>query len=223
MSQGPGPLQGSAPRQGLAASGLIYHPQYFSKDAQLALLETVEDRFKACPPFQPVMPRTGTPFLVQMSNWGPLGWVSDRAGYRYQPLHPDTGAPWPAIPEVLLGLWRDVAGGAAEPEACLVNLYGPHARMGSHQDRDEADFSAPVVSVSLGDTAAFHVGGLTRNGPKTRFKLASGDVLVLGGDSRLAFHGIDRIYPGTSPVPLPSALAGVARINLTLRRVSKPL
>ena len=201
-------------------AGVVYHRQYLSKDAQLALIEDVRRIIAAGPLFQPVMPRTGKPFSVAMTNCGPLGWVSDRAGYRYQPTHPATGQPWPAIPEALLAIWRAVAPGAPEPEACLINIYGADAKMGSHQDRDEAEFTAPVVSVSLGDAATFHVGGLERGGPKSRWRLESGDVFVLGGASRVAFHGIDRVFGGTSPVDVSRIAEGCARVNLTLRRVS---
>ncbi|WP_235031289.1 alpha-ketoglutarate-dependent dioxygenase AlkB family protein [Geminicoccus flavidas] len=168
--------------------------------------------------FQPTTPRWNRPFSVRMSNLGTLGWVSDRRGYRYQPDHPESGLPWPAMPKALLDLWREVASHEALPEACLVNLYRGTARMGLHQDRDEHDLTAPVVSVSLGDTAIFRLGG-TRRGDSTRsFPLASGDVLVLGGPARLAFHGVDRILPGSSTL-----LPGGGRINLTLRRVGRSL
>jgi alkylated DNA repair protein (DNA oxidative demethylase) len=152
-----------------------------------------------------------------MTNCGPLGWVSDVAGYRYQPTHPITGRPWPPMPPALLDAWRDLTGYPPLPEACLVNWYGPQAKMGLHQDRDEADFAAPVLSLSLGDTALFRLGGTTRKAPTTSFRLASGDALVLGGEARLAFHGVDRILPGTSTL-----LSGGGRLNLTLRRVSLP-
>jgi alkylated DNA repair protein (DNA oxidative demethylase) len=185
--------------------------------AQAALRDAILEVLAVAPPFQPTMPRTGKPFSVQMSNCGPLGWVSDKAGgYRYQATHPDTGRPWPAMPEALLALWREVARCPALPEACLINLYDGKAKMGAHQDRDEADFTAPVLSVSLGDDAVFHVGGLKRTDPKVRVTLRSGDVLVLEGESRLAFHGIDRVLPDTSLL-LPAG----GRINLTLRRVTK--
>lgn len=163
------------------------------------------------------MPRTGKPFSVRMTNCGTLGWVSDRSGYRYQPFHPVTGAPWPAIPSALLALWRDISGYPHDPEACLVNFYDLDARMGLHRDEDERERAAPVVSVSLGDTCLFRVGGVQRTDPTRSVKLSSGDVVVLGGESRLAFHGVDRIYPGTSTL-----LAQGGRINLTLRRVTKP-
>ncbi len=161
------------------------------------------------------MPGTGRPFSVRMTNCGTLGWVSDRAGYRYQPVHPETGRAWPAIPPMLLSLWADVSRCPVEPEVSLVNWYGPEAKMGLHQDRDEETFEAPIVSVSLGDQARFRIGGSTRKGPTRSFRLSSGDVVVMGGRSRLAFHGIDRIYPGTSTL-----LGTAGRINLTLRRVS---
>ena len=157
-----------------------------------------------------------------MTNLGPLGWVSDRdGGYRYQATHPLTGRPWPPIPATVLDLWRSVAFYPHPPEACLVNYYAPAARMGLHQDCDEEDFSAPVVSISLGDGCLFRVGGRERGGATRSLKLSSGDVVVLGGDARLAFHGVDRIYPGTSTL-LSDWFPEGGRINLTLRRVSKP-
>jgi len=163
------------------------------------------------------MPKTGKPFSVRMTNCGPLGWVSDRSGYRYQPTHPATGRPWPAIPAALLDLWDEVTGYPHRPEACLVNFYDADAKMGLHQDRDEADFAAPLLSVSLGDSCRFRLGGVERSDPTRSFVLASGDVLMLAGPARLAFHGVDRILPGTSTL-----LSGGGRINLTLRRVTKP-
>jgi DNA oxidative demethylase len=161
------------------------------------------------------MPRTGTPFSVRMSNCGSLGWVSDVRGYRYQPVHPATGAPWPAIPDALTALWAQLAPAAPAPEACLVNWYEGEARMGLHQDKDEETFDAPVLSMSLGDAARFRYGGTSRGGKTQSIKLESGDVLLMGGPSRLCFHGVDRIYPGSS-----SLLPKGGRINLTLRRVT---
>jgi alkylated DNA repair protein (DNA oxidative demethylase) len=151
-----------------------------------------------------------------MTNLGELGWVSDRNGYRYQAMHPETGKPWPAMPEPILDVWRKVSNYAGLPQACLVNFYQGGAKMGLHQDKDEEDFSAPVVSISLGDTALFRFGGTERGGKTSTVKLASGDVLVMGGKSRLCFHGIDRVYSGTSTL-----LKEGGRINLTLRRVTK--
>lgn len=188
---------------------------------QLQLAREIKRILDAAPLFQPRMPRTGKPFSVQMSNCGALGWVSDAAlGYRYQATHPETGRPWPPMPRLFLDLWTEVSGFPHPPEACLINLYAAGTRMGSHQDADEADFSAPVVSISLGDEATFHVGGLKRGDAKIRARLGSGDVFVLGGPSRLAFHGIDRIFAGTSRLLADAGLAESGRINLTLRRVS---
>ncbi|MGE0212097.1 MAG: alpha-ketoglutarate-dependent dioxygenase AlkB [Parvibaculaceae bacterium] len=198
-------------------AGIQYLPYHLDRTAQTGLLAAVGEALQAAPPFTPVMPRTGRPFSVRMTNLGPLGWVSDRSGYRYQPTHPETGRPWPPIPAMLLDVWREVSGYAHDPEACLVNLYREGAKMGLHRDEDEEDFSAPVVSISLGDTALFRVGGTERGGPTQSFKLSSGDVVVMGGESRLRYHGIDRVLPGTSTL-----IPGGGRINLTLRRVTKP-
>jgi alkylated DNA repair protein (DNA oxidative demethylase) len=186
-------------------------------DEQSRLLALVLKITAQAPFFQPTMPKTGRPLSVRMSNAGTLGWVSDKAGYRYQATHPVTGKAWPAMPKMLLQLWDQHADYAAPPEACLINLYPAGSKMGSHQDRDEEDFAAPVLSVSLGDDAMFHVGGRHRAACKERWRLHSGDVVVLGGQARLAYHGIDRVYAGTSPL-LPEG----GRINLTLRRVTKP-
>lgn len=198
--------------------GVYFLPQFFPPEAQQTLLTLLRAAVAEAPLFTPVMPRTGKAFSVRMTNMGSLGWVSDRAhGYRYQATHPVTGLPWPAIPEVLLALWRDVAGYLHPPEACLVNFYSGTAKMGLHQDRDEQDLAAPVVSISLGDTALFRIGGTERGGKTQSVKLASGDVFVFGGPARLSYHGIDRIYPGPSTL-----LKDGGRINLTLRRVTKP-
>ena len=197
--------------------GLRYFPGYLDRNAQKGLADTLREAVKSSPLVQPVMPRTARPFTVRMSNLGSLGWVSDRAGYRYQPVHPDTGKPWPPIPEMVLEIWRKLSGYAHDPEACLVNYYREGAKMGLHRDEDEDDFSAPVVSISLGDTAVFRIGGEERGGKTETLKLSSGDVLVMGGPSRLCYHGIDRVLSGTS-----SLLKDGGRINLTLRRVTRP-
>ena len=131
-------------------------------EVQRALVEAVREVLRAAPLFQPTMPRTGKPFSVRMTNCGALGWVSDSAGYRYQPTHPATGTAWPPIPGLLLDLWARHAGDAPPPEACLVNWYEADARMGLHQDRDEETFEAPVLSVSLGDDCRFRIGGTRR-------------------------------------------------------------
>jgi alkylated DNA repair protein (DNA oxidative demethylase) len=196
--------------------GLRIYPGHLDRDAQLDLLAALRGVLMAAPLFTPRMPKSGRPFTVGMSNCGPLGWVSDESGYRYQPTHPQTGKTWPPMPPALLALWRELARYRDPPEACLINFYGPSAKMGLHQDRDEADFDAPVVSISLGDSCLFRVGGLKRNEPSRSIRLGSGDVIVLGGAVRLAFHGVDRIYPGTS-----SLLPEGGRINLTLRRVTR--
>ena len=200
------------------APGLSYHPGHLDRSAQEALLVALREIVRAAPLFQPRMPGNGKAFSVKMTNCGALGWVSDAAGgYRYQAMHPETGAPWPPMPEILLAAWRALGGYPHLPEACLVNFYDATAKMGLHQDRDEADFSAPVVSLSLGDTGVFRIGGTERGGKTRSVKLASGDAIVLGGASRLAYHGIDRVIAGTSTL-LPQG----GRINLTLRRVTLP-
>lgn len=197
--------------------GVRHSPDFLDRAAQQALLEDVRAVVQAAPLYVPAMPRTGKPMSVRMTNCGSLGWVTDKErGYRYQPTHPVTGEPWPPIPERLMEIWRQVAQYDAPPEACLVNFYEAGAKMGLHQDRDEQDLNAPVLSVSLGDTCLFRVGEKTREGGTVSFKLSSGDLVVLGGEGRLAFHGVDRIYPSTSTL-----LKNGGRINLTLRRVTR--
>ncbi|MCC5779896.1 alpha-ketoglutarate-dependent dioxygenase AlkB [Nitratireductor sp. B36] len=196
--------------------GVIHLPEYLDRPAQEALLGEIRAVVREAPLFVPAMPRTGKEMSVRMTNCGALGWVTDKErGYRYQETHPVTGKPWPAIPESLLALWNEVADFPAPPQACLVNHYTDGAKMGLHQDRDEEAFAAPVVSVSLGDACLFRVGGTKRSDKTLSVKLQSGDVVVLGGAGRLAFHGVDRIYPGTSTL-----LSAPGRINLTLRRVT---
>jgi alkylated DNA repair protein (DNA oxidative demethylase) len=191
--------------------GFRLWPGALSATAQSALLAEVLAAVEQSPFFRPVTPG-GRPFSVEMTNLGPLGWVSDRAGYRYQPTHPETGAPWPSMPETLLTLWSDLTGWPEPPDACLVNLYRGEAKMGLHQDRDEQDHSAPVLSVSLGDTAVFRIGAAD-GGPTRTVRLASGDVCALTGPARLARHGIDRVIAGSSTL-----VPGGGRLNLTLRR-----
>ena len=195
-------------------TGFTLYPDYFDHAAQTALAAAVFAVETAAPIYRPITPR-GQAMSVRMTNFGPLGWITDAGGYRYAPLHPITGAPWPPIPGALLELWAEVADPHTPPDACLVNYYDSDAKMGLHQDRDEADFSFPVVSVSLGDTAVFRIGGARRGGPTRSVRLSSGDVCVLSGDARLAFHGVDRILPGSSRL-----IPGGGRINLTLRRAS---
>lgn len=198
--------------------GFRYLPDYLDRAAQEALLADIRAVVAEAPLYVPVMPRTGKPMSVRMTNCGALGWLTDKEnGYRYQATHPLTGRPWPPMPPRLRDLWRDLSGVDVEPEACLINFYEADARMGMHQDRDEADFAAPVLSVSLGDTCLFRVGGTDRSDKAVSFRLKSGDVVLLAGKSRLAFHGVSRIYPGTSTL-----LKNGGRINLTLRRVRAP-
>lgn len=199
------------------APGVVHWPGRLAPEEQAALVAELRAVARKAPFFQPRMPKSGTPFSVRMTNCGSLGWVSDINGYRYQPEHPETGEPWPMMPAPLLDLWRELSGYPHPPEACLVNFYAAGAKMGLHQDRDEQDFDAPVLSVSLGDAALFRIGGTTRGGKTTSLKLASGDVLLFGGEARLAYHGIDRILTGSSTL-LPEG----GRINLTMRRVTKP-
>jgi alkylated DNA repair protein (DNA oxidative demethylase) len=200
------------------APGVMLTPGYLDRIAQSELLAAIRAVIAQAPLYVPRMPRSGKPMSVRMSNCGSLGWVTDaERGYRYQPIHPETGAPWPPIPDLLLRAWRDLSGYPHPPEACLVNFYAADARLGLHQDQDENDLAAPVVSLSLGDTALFRLGGLKRGDPTQSVRLASGDAVVLGGAGRLAYHGVDRIMPGTSTL-LPEG----GRINLTLRRVTPP-
>lgn len=194
--------------------GFRLWPRALSAEAQAGLVAEVMTALDTAPLYQPMTPG-GRPFSVSMSNLGPLGWVSDRAGYRYQPAHPETGRPWPPIPPLLMELWTRLTGWPESPDACLVNLYRGPAKMGLHQDRDEADLGAPVLSVSLGDTAVFRIGPAA-GGPTRTIRLTSGDVCALTGPARLARHGIDRVLEGSSRL-IPDG----GRINLTLRRAGR--
>lgn len=199
------------------ANGIRHLPGYLDRAAQEHLVELVRGVVAEAPLYVPEMPGTGKPMSVRMTNCGSLGWVTDKErGYRYQSTHPGTGNPWPPIPGELLDLWEELSGYSKPPEACLVNFYSDDAKMGLHQDKDEIDLEAPVVSVSLGSSGLFRVGGLSRKDPTGSFRLSSGDIVILGGEGRLAFHGVDRIYPGTSTL-----LKNGGRINLTLRRVNR--
>ena len=199
----------------MSPSGFRLLPGRLDEEAQAALVSQVLAAAKIAPFYRPVTPG-GKPMSVEMTGLGPLCWVTDARGYRYEAAHPATGMAWPAIPPVLLDLWAEVCDPAVAPDACLVNLYRGSAKMGLHQDRDEADFGFPVLSVSLGDTAVFRIGGIKRTVPTTSIRLASGDVCVLAGEARLAFHGVDRILPGSSRL-----IPGGGRINLTLRRARR--
>lgn len=197
--------------------GVGYWRGHLDLSEQVALLAEIRTRVAQAPLFTPRMPGTGKEMSVRMTNFGPLGWVTDKEnGYRYQALHPVTGKPWPDIPDALLNVWKGLSGHDAPPQACLVNFYADGAKMGLHQDRDEQTFGAPVVSLSLGNDCLFRMGGTKRGGKTRSLRLASGDVLAFGGDSRLMYHGVDRIYADTSTL-----LKQGGRINLTLRRVTE--
>lgn len=182
------------------------------------ILAAVDSVIRAAP-FRQMQTRGGYTMSVAMSNCGELGWTSDERGYRYAPLDPLTDTPWPAMPSELL----DLAVRAAEfagfdgfcPDACLINRYLPESRLSLHQDKDEADFAFPIVSVSLGMAAVFQFGGVRRNDPIRKLTLQHGDVVVWGGASRLCYHGI---------LPLrgaPHRLVGEQRLNLTFRKAGK--
>lgn len=199
----------------LKVAGFKIYKGYLDEAAQQEVLCEVRAVIKNAPLFAPVTPR-GKPMSVRMSAAGQYGWVTDRQGYRYQPTHPK-GMPWPDIPPRVLSVWHHISGVTRDPECCLVNFYAEGARMGLHQDKDEADFSMPVVSMSLGDDGLFRMGGIDRGDPTQSLWLNSGDVVVMGGDARLAHHGVDRIRFGTSTL-----LAKGGRLNLTLRVVTPP-
>lgn len=192
--------------------GVRVLPGLLGPEAQAAMLADLREVARAAPVMRPVTRRG--PMSVQMTSAGRLGWVADRRGYRYEPVHPETGQPWPPIPDSVLAVWRAVSGVEPDPDSCLVNLYREGAKMGMHQDRDEGDFSYPVVSISLGDEALFRVGSVERGGKTASIWLRSGDVAVMGGAARLVHHGIDRVRDGSSTL-----IDGGGRINVTLRVV----
>ncbi|RWR35083.1 alpha-ketoglutarate-dependent dioxygenase AlkB [Sinirhodobacter populi] len=191
----------------------LHYPGWLDVSGQQRIVAELRALVAQAPLFSPMTPY-GRPMSVRMISAGRFGWLSDRRGYRYSETHPN-GQPWPAIPESILTVWRAVVPGAREPECCLINFYGPEARMSLHQDRDEADFTQPVVSISLGDDGLFRIGNATRGGRTQSLWLRSGDVMVMGNEARLLHHGIDRIAPGTSTL-----LDRPGRINLTLRVVT---
>lgn len=188
---------------------------FLTRAQQEQIVADVSKCIEKSPLFRPRMPRSGKPFSVRMGNLGEFGWVSDKSGYRYQKNHPENGVPWPPIPTSIRAVWQEISDCSYPAEACLVNFYDINAKMGLHRDADEADFTAPVVSISLGDTAVFRMGGADRKGPTSSIKLESGDVVVIGGPARLYYHGIDRVLGGSS-----SLLKNGGRLNLTLRRVT---
>jgi alkylated DNA repair protein (DNA oxidative demethylase) len=179
---------------------------------QAELLKDLQDIARRCPPFSPQTP-FGRPMSVQLTSAGKYGWYSDQSGYRYVERHPN-GRHWPPIPASVMGLWQKLVSSERCPDCCLINYYAEGARMGLHQDKDEADFDWPVLSVSLGDDGLFRIGNTERGGKTESIWLTSGDVVVMGGDARLTYHGVDRIRFGSS-----SLLPKGGRINLTLRVV----
>lgn len=197
----------------LVLRGVKLFKGYVSPGQQVDLLGAIRGVARAAPFYRPVTPG-GRQMSVRMTAAGDFGWVTDRSGYRYERRHPE-GMDWPPIPDPVLAIWNDVAAESRAPECCLVNYYGEGARMGLHQDRDEADFSQPVVSVSLGDAGLFRIGNVEKGGRTESVWLESGDVVVLEGAARLVHHGVDRIRFGSS-----SLLPDGGRINLTLRVVT---
>ena len=198
--------------QEIILRGVRLLPGFLNLESQYLMLDELRAVARDAPFLRPIT-RQG-PMSVQMTSAGRLGWVADKRGYHYEPLHPTTHKAWPAIPESILKVWRQVSGVDVDPTSCLINLYRADSKMGMHQDRDEGDFSYPVVSISLGDEALFRVGSVERGGKTASTWLRSGDVAIIGGDARLVYHGIDRIRGGSS-----SLIKGGGRINITLRVV----
>ncbi len=196
----------------LTVNGFTIHKRRIPPEGQAAMVEAIRAVAVAAPLFSPLAP-WGKPMRVKMTSAGRYGWYSDRRGYRYIDRHP-SDVPWPPIPAPVLAEWRALLPRTRLPDCCLVNFYGKNARMGLHRDADEKDFAFPVLSISLGDAASFRIGGPARSDPTTSVVLESGDVVVMGGTARLAYHGIDRIRFGSSGL-LPEG----GRINLTLRVV----
>jgi len=187
-------------------------PGYLGPAEQEGLVEALRGVVATAPLFSPMTPM-GRAMSVRMTSAGRYGWVSDSSGYRYAKVHPG-GQAWPDIPDAVLAIWRDLIGPGRMPDCCLINYYGEGARMGLHQDRDEADFNWPVLSVSLGDEGRLRIGNIARAGSTVSHWLRSGDVVVMGGAARLVHHGVDRIRFGSSTL-----LKGGGRINLTCRVV----
>jgi DNA oxidative demethylase len=209
-----------APYEPELPKGVKLFTGMLSDDEQYAFLEAIAGVIAKAPLFRPQMP-TGPYMINTLTNCGDVGWMSDKRGYRYQETHPETGKPWPPIPEIIVERAQEAAmralGVEFEPDACLVNVYQADGKLSLHRDYDEADFKWPIVSFSLGTDAEFVLGGMTRTGPTIPICLSSGDVLVIGGESRLRYHGVKKIRPGTSPVFHP-VLPKEGRINLTVRR-----
>ena len=206
--------QARASREEMAEGAVLLRG--FIGESEAGLIATLRD-IVAAAPFRHMVTPGGYPMSVAMTNCGIAGWVTDRTGYRYSPDDPETGRPWPAMPSIL----RELADRAAEragfakfaPDVCLINRYVPGAKMSLHQDKDELDFGAPIVSVSLGLPAIFMFGGLKRSDKPRRFRLEHGDIAVWGGPSRLFFHGVAPLADGDHPV------LGPQRLNLTFRKI----
>jgi len=196
----------------LDVNGCLIRKGFLSRERQETIRDDIREVAKKAPLFNSLTP-WGKPMSVGMSSAGRYGWYTDRSGYRYEQKHPN-GSPWPPIPASVLSVWETLVSKERAPDCCLINYYKKTAKMGLHQDRDEAEFEWPVLSISLGDTAIFRVGGTLRKDPTERIELESGDVAILGGKARLAYHGIDRIKFGSS-----THLKDGGRINLTLRVV----
>lgn len=188
----------------------------FASAGAAVLVEEVAKIAQAAP-FRRLVTPGGYTMSVAMTNCGRVGWVSDRTGYRYDPVDPDTGLPWPAMPPAFLDLAVRAAADAGfagyDPDACLINRYVAGAKLGLHQDKDEKDQWAPIVSVSLGLPAVFLWGGKRRGDPIRRLRLENGDIAVWGGPARFVYHGVAPLKDGEHP------LTGAARINLTFRKV----
>jgi len=197
----------------LSIRGVLVWQEWLSKEKQTKLLDDIRTVVAKAPFFVPITP-SGKKMSVRMTSAGRMGWVTDSSGYRYEPKHP-SGVPWPEIPGSVLKVWKSLSGSSRIPDCCLVNYYQTDARMGLHQDRDEADFSHPVLSISLGDEALFRIGNLEKRGTTKSVWLRSGDVIRMGEAARLVHHGVDRIKGGSSTL-----LKNGGRINLTLRVVN---
>ena len=196
--------------------GIWHRPGLFDPLFQADLARGVTEIAREAPIRQPRMKGKGV-FSAAITNAGQAGWWSDERGYRYERTQPGRRAPWPALPEIFIGaVARAVAGTPWPdfmPDACLINFYGPGAKMGLHQDKDERDFSQPIVTVSLGDAADFLIGGAKRAEPSRSVRVESGDVMIMGPPSRMLFHGVRKVFAGTSPI---SGVTG--RYSLTFRK-----
>lgn len=196
-------------------AGFVIHREALDPVTRRTLAEECRTICGSAPLVRPVT-AWGKPMSVKMTSAGRVGWVIEKGRYRYTDRHPATGDRWPPIPAGVLAVWRNFSDWPDDPDSCLVNWYDAGARMGLHQDKDEGRFDAPVVSISLGDPARLRMGGTERGLATTSTVLNSGDVVVMGGPARLAFHGVDRILTDGPPNPL----TGRGRINLTLRVVA---